>query len=177
VAEATENDVRGRKMVDRLFVGVLGHRRSGKSTTWNTLFGRTVHTGSNSRRLELRPNECVEVFLISGSNEERNQYAGDVLQNQDARIILCSIQYVRQAADTIDYIESHDFWTHIQWLNPGFNDDDAPYFDYLGIGNRLLSMGSTLAMRSGKDDPDSRVQELREFISGWALYRNLIVSC
>jgi hypothetical protein len=27
----------------------------------------------------LRSGECVEAFLISGSNEERNQYAGDVL--------------------------------------------------------------------------------------------------
>ena len=87
-------------MPDRLFVGVLGHRKSGKSTTWNSLFGRTVHTGSNSRQLELRPNECVEVFLISGSNEERDQYAGDVLKNQDARIILCSIQYVGHASST-----------------------------------------------------------------------------
>ena len=32
-------------MTDRLFVGVLGHQKSGKSTTWNTLFGATVRTG------------------------------------------------------------------------------------------------------------------------------------
>jgi hypothetical protein len=127
--------------------------------------------------LELRPNECVEVFLISGSNEERDQYAGDVLANQNARIILCSIQYVAHAADTIGYIEDEDFWSYIQWLNPGFSDQDIRYFDYLGIGNRLVSMGSTMTMRSGKENPGGRVQELREFIYGWAAFRNLIIDC
>jgi len=76
-------------MADRLFVAVLGHRRSGKSRTWNELFGRRVNTRAQSRMLELRPGECVEVFLISGSNEERGEYAGDVLDDQTARIVLC----------------------------------------------------------------------------------------
>jgi ABC-type multidrug transport system ATPase subunit len=29
-------------MADKLLIAVMGHRDSGKSTTWNTLFGRTV---------------------------------------------------------------------------------------------------------------------------------------
>ena len=52
-------------MMDRLLVGVLGNRNSGKSHTWNTLFGRTVRRGKSSRRLELRSEECVETFLVS----------------------------------------------------------------------------------------------------------------
>jgi ribosome biogenesis GTPase A len=40
-------------MTDRLFVGVLGNRNSGKSTTWNTLFGATVRTGQYPRILTL----------------------------------------------------------------------------------------------------------------------------
>lgn len=32
-------------MTVRLFVGVLGHQNSGKTTTWNTLFGATVRAG------------------------------------------------------------------------------------------------------------------------------------
>jgi hypothetical protein len=95
---------------------------------------------------------------MSGSNEEREQYAGDVLENQNARITLCSVQYVARAADTIDYVEDQDFWSYIQWLNPGYNDADTQYFDYLGIGNRLISMGTTVAMRTGKENLDSRVQ-------------------
>ncbi len=54
-------------MTKRLFVGVLGHRNSGKSTTWNTLFGTTVRTGKYPRTLELYGGECVDVFIISGS--------------------------------------------------------------------------------------------------------------
>ncbi len=163
-------------MSDRLFVGVLGNRKSGKSTTWNTLFGRTVHTGSNARMLQVRVNQSVEVFLISGSNEERQQYAGDILLNQNVRIVLCSIQYVQHATDTLDYIRDQDFWTYIQWLNPGYSDEDTQYWDHHGLANRLLGTGATMALRSGKRDPNSRVKEIREFIFGWASSRGLIVS-
>lgn len=161
-------------MPDRLFVGVLGHRNSGKSHTWNTLFGATVRTGTNSRKLLLRESESVEVFLISGSNEERNQYAGDVLEQQDARIILCSMQYVDRVSDTLQYVREKQFWTYVQWLNPGYNDS-GQYFDYLGIGSALLGFGATLTLRSGQTDSKARVNELREFIYGWALFRDLII--
>lgn len=164
-------------MVDRLFVGVLGHRRSGKSTTWNELFGKRVNTSATSRMLRLRRGECVEVFLISGSNEERGTYAGDVLKSQKARIVLCSMQYVEEVCETIDYVLNHNFSMHIQWLNPGYSDPDAQYWDYLGIGNWLLSEGATVAMRSGKRKPASRVKEIRQVIYGWAAYRRLIVGC
>jgi hypothetical protein len=165
-------------MTDRLFVGVLGHRNSGKSWTWNELFGTTVHTGKHPRMLELRPGECVEVFLISGSNEERKQYAGDVLDGQRARIVLCSMQYTDAVIDTIKYVEEHDFWMYVQWLNSGYGDLDQQYADYLGIANRLLfKSGTTLAVRSGKGDASSRVRELQEFIYGWSKFRNLVVPC
>jgi hypothetical protein len=117
----------------------------------------------------------VEIFLISGSNEERQQYAGDIIVNQDIRIILCSIQYVQHASDTIDYIGKQDFWTYIQWRNPGYSDTETQYWDHLGIANRLLSMEATLSIRSGKRDPISRVKEIREFIFGWASARGLIL--
>ncbi len=163
-------------MVDRLFVGVLGHRRSGKSHTWNTLFGTTVKTGGSSRLLELRSNECVEVFLVSGSPEERNLYAGDILKNKKARIVLCSMQYVEHVADTINYAIGEGFWIYIQWLNPG-HDDPTAYPDYLGVGNRLLFSGATITVRSGHDNARSRVNELRELIYGWAAFRRLIIPC
>jgi hypothetical protein len=166
-------------VADRLFVSVLGHRNSGKSRTWNDLFGATVHTGKHPRMLELRPGECVEVFLISGSNEERNQYAGDVLDGQNTRIVLCSMQYTNAAIDTMQYIESGSFRLYVQWLNPGYSDLDQQYSDYLGIANRLLFNGeATLAVRSGKNDPPTgRVREIKEFIYGWAKFRNLIAPC
>lgn len=162
-------------MVDRLFVAVLGHRKSGKSYTWNTMFGHRVRTGENSRMLELRPNEFVEVFLISGSPEERQLYAGDVLKNKKARIVLCSMQYVERVTDTLNYVLDEGFWIYVQWLNPG-RSDRATYPDYLGLGNRLMFSGATVAVRPGKGNANGRVRELREAIYGWASFRRLVVS-
>jgi hypothetical protein len=163
-------------MADRLFVGVLGHRHSGKSWTWNSLFGKRVRTSNRPRTLELRRNECVQVFLISGSNEERRRYAGDVLRNQDARIILCSMQYVDRVSATIDYALEMDFWMNIQWLNPGYKDKSW-YPDHLSICNRLFFNGATLTMRNGKINANRRVKEIRELIYGWAAVRGLIAAC
>src|ERR1017187_3287871 len=88
---------------ERLMVGVLGNRNSGKSHTWNTLFGRTVRTGGEPRHLTLRPGECVEVFLVSGSPEERHLYVDQILSGQSSRIVLCSMQYVDGVQHTLDY--------------------------------------------------------------------------
>ncbi len=160
-------------MPDRLLVGVLGHRNSGKSHTWNTLFGRTVRRGVYARTLELRPGESVEVFLVSGSFEEREEYAGDILKNQDCRIVLCSMQYIDEVGETLAYFMDQDFSFYVQWLNPGYSDQ-APTFDHLGLISRVLAAHSVLAIRNGRVSADSRVQEIREFIYGWARYRNLI---
>jgi hypothetical protein len=126
--------------------------------------------------LRLRPGECVEVFLVSGSPQERKQYTASILRNQKARIVLCSIQYVEEAADTVQHVLEEDFWIYVQWLNPGYNDPNW-YPDYLGIGDRLLYAGATMAVRSGRASVNSRVRELKEFIYGWAAFRNLIVPC
>lgn len=163
-------------MKDRLFVGVLGHRHAGKSYTWNTLFGRTVRTGKHSRMLKFSSNECVEVFLISGSNEERDVYASDVLTNKTARIVLCSMQYVESVSDTIKYVFDEEFWVFVQWLNPG-RCDRGNYPDYLGLASRLMFSGATVAVRSGRGSAVSRVREFREFIYGWASFRGLVVAC
>ena len=160
-------------MTDRLLVGVLGNRDSGKSHTWNQLFGRTVQRGKNPRNLELLPCEFVEVFLVSGSFEERREYAGDILGNQDCRIVLCSIQYMNDVHTTLDYFINQDFFLYIQWLNPGYNDPGETW-DRLGLVNKVVSGSSVFSIRNGKIDASTRVQEMREFIYGWAKYRNLL---
>ncbi|WP_027486551.1 hypothetical protein [Allorhizobium undicola] len=163
-------------MGDRLFVAVLGNRNSGKSTTWNNLFGRTVKTGKQSRSLALRPGECVEVFLVSGSFEERNLYAGDVLEDQASKIVLCSMQYTDEVAKTLNYVKEKGVDLYVQWLNPGFSDPGENW-DRLGLVNRILYGSSVIAVRSGKLPPAGRVQEIREFIYGWAIYRGLVFAC
>ena len=61
--------------MDKLLVSVIGKRNSGKSSTWNSLFGRTVKTGTKLKRLYLNETEYVNVFLVSGSPEERETKA------------------------------------------------------------------------------------------------------
>lgn len=163
-------------MPNRLLVGILGNRNSGKSTTWNTLFGRVVRRGSNPHQLELRPGECVETFLISGSFEERREYAGDILDNQNSRIVLCSMQYTDDVHQTLNYLIQNDFFLYIQWLNPGYHDP-GEVWDRIGLINQILSVPSVVSLRNGKVNAQPRVQELREFIYGWACFRNLIFSC
>jgi len=165
-----------RRLPERLLVGVLGHRNSGKSHTWNTLFGRTVRRGQQSRLLELRPSECAEVFLVSGSFEERDEYAGDILANQECRIVLCSIQYIGEVRATLDYFTENGFSLYVQWLNPGYSDPGVVP-DHLGLLPSILDARSVVSIRDGRDASAARVQEIREFIYGWALYRNLIRSC
>ena len=81
-------------MSDKLMIGVLGNRNSGKSKTWNTLFDKkTVITGKRERQLQLSKTEWISVFLISGSPEERGAYVGDIIGNASPQIVLCSMQY------------------------------------------------------------------------------------
>jgi hypothetical protein len=135
-----------------------------------------VKRGIHPHRLELRSGECAEVFLISGSFEERQEYAGDVLKNQNCRIILCSMQYVEEVRSTFDYLINERFQLYVQWLNPGYNDA-GEVWDRLGLVNFILSQRSELSIRTGQANAATRVQELREKIYGWASYRGLIFNC
>jgi hypothetical protein len=163
--------------MDNIVISVLGNRNSGKSTTWNELFGRTVRTGSEIRRLYLNQNEYVEVFLMSGTPEERETYIGDIERDQRPRIILCSLQYRRDVTKTIDFFLENNYSLYGQWLNPGYSEPQGiQMFDRLGIFNYLVANNSTITIQDGKKDPNRRVQLIREFIYGWAEYRNLIES-
>lgn len=118
----------------------------------------------------------MDVFLVSGSFEERSLYAGEILDNQDCHIILCSMQYIEYVVDTLKYVKEHEFDILVHWLNPGYSDQGENW-DRLGLVNQFLDAPSAVAIRSGKAPPSGRVQELREFIYGWAAYRNLIYKC
>lgn len=163
-------------MKQRLFVGVLGNRNSGKSTTWNTLFGNIVRTGTRTRTLRLYDGECVDVFLVSGSFEERDKYAGEILDDQDCKIVLCSIQYTESVRTTLDYVVKRDFEMFVQWLNPGWIDaGESP--DRLGLVPWLIDHDATVSKRDGKINPSERTEDIRQFIHGWANRRGLTYAC
>ena len=163
-------------MVDRLFVAVIGRRKSGKSRTWNTLFGHEVRTGKEPRTLDLGGGHSADVFLISASNEERQRYAKDVLNDVSCRIVLCSVQYSAGAFETTwNYIFEEGFSVYAQWLNPGHNGME--YFDGLGLANILLQNEATLSVRDGRAGEEllaRRVEEIRQYVDGWASARGLV---
>jgi hypothetical protein len=158
--------------MSKLAVIALGHRKSGKTTTWNTLFGRTVRTGSEVRHLELPCGTMLPVFLVSGSPEERGMYVGKIVQSADSRVILCSVQYTDAGRDSLNYFFDNGFAMYVQWLNPGYSDD-AEVPDSLGFLPYMLHRGATVSLRDGRLDPNDRVREIREFLCGWASTRRL----
>ncbi len=160
--------------MDKLLVSVLGHRNSGKSFTWNTLFDATVRTGTTERRLYFNDVEYVIVFLVSGSPEEREKYVGEIITINNPSIVFCSVQYAEGAKDTFNYFIENEYRIYCQWLNPGHDDENSVYFDYLGLGSWILARQSLLGIRSGKDNAEPRVQEIKDFVYGWAKSKNLI---
>lgn len=155
--------------MSKLAVIVLGNRRAGKSTTWNRLFGRTVRTGGDLRQLELSDGRPLSVFLVSASPEERRKYVGDIV-NEDAQVVLCSLQYTQAARDSISYFVDNGYALYVQWLNPG-HADRGSIPDYLGLINFLLYSGAILSIRDGRDNPQRRVDDIRDFLTGWGLRR------
>jgi len=162
-------------MKEKLAVTIFGNPDSGKSFTWNELFDSTVRTGTHIRRLYFNEIEYVEVFLVSGSPEERHLYVKDIIGNSSPTIVLCSMQYRVDATTTIDFFLQEGFTLYTQWINPGFSDQ-ALLPDSLGLTSYLLYRGSTISLRDGKISADSRVREIKEFIYIWAKTRNLLKS-
>lgn len=159
--------------MDRLAIVVLGNRNSGKSTTWNRLFNATVRTGKYQRSLYLNGAQSTEVFVVSGSPEERGEDVGAMLPEPLPQIVLCSAQYREDVARTFDYFVREGYEVLVQWLNPGYSDGQ-PYADHLGLFDHLVSSGVTIQRRDGTVDPSRRVKEIRQFILGWTSYRDLL---
>jgi len=88
------------------------------------------------------------------------------------RLVLCSLQYRREAVDTIDFFRSNGYALYVQWLNPGYKDD-GPVQDTLGLMPYLLHLGATVCIRDASGDPKRRVRDIEDFILGWASNRRV----
>jgi hypothetical protein len=86
------------------------------------------------------------------------------------------MQYAEKVGDTVSYVVDEGFDIFVQWLNPGYSDP-GEYFDRLGLANQLLSKRATISIRDGTVVPNQRVQEIKEFIYGWAIFRGLTFPC
>lgn len=119
--------------------------------------------------------EYIEVFLVSGSAEERHLYVGDIIGQQQPRMILCSMQYLSDVTQTIDYFLQHRYSLYMHWLNPGYSDT-ARQQDALGLIPILLDRGAVVAIRDATNNASVRVEEMKDFLYGWAKSRNLFLT-
>ncbi|OIJ14883.1 hypothetical protein BKP35_05460 [Anaerobacillus arseniciselenatis] len=164
-------------MKRKLLIAVLGHRNSGKSETWKKLFNDpNIRTAQKSlRSLQVGPNgEYTDVFLINGSPQERGRTVDEIIQvNCDPEIILCSIQFKKDAINTLKYFQDKNYFIYLHWLNPGYNDS-YEYPDSESIIPEILKMESVIGKRNGKVNADKRVLEIRNYIYDWATRNELL---
>ncbi len=163
-------------MEAKLMIGILGSAKSGKTHTWNLLFGKqNVKTGKKTRRLYFDENTWVDVFLISRSAQKRKMDVKSILKGKDPEIILCSMQYAKKLSQTLKHFVDGGYFMYIHWLNPGYNDKhDFPLFFDSDLVDYILSVPGMMGVRNAKGDAAERVQEIRDFLYGWAAGRGLL---
>lgn len=162
-------------MKSKLLIGILGKSKSGKSHTWDILFGHAVKTGKYPRRLFFNETEYTNIFLLSRSPQERKLEVASIIKNDTTPVVLCSMQYQKGVKQTIDYFYKKNFYLYIQCLDPGFMDGhDKPLFYDTTVINQLFENESLISIRNGKLPAKERVEEIKDFIYGWAKTRNLI---
>jgi len=162
----------------------MGEQGSGKSSTWESLFGRKHLSGL--RLLQLNRYIFTKVLLFVSSPQENYWTKTKFLQTFKNRergespdIVLCSLQtsitnnmalrQVVSSKDIIDYMNDNGFDIFIQWLNPGFNSgiDNTP-----NITNQVMSYCETdsvigIKKENATIDPAERTERLRDVILGW----------
>jgi hypothetical protein len=115
----------------------------------------------------------TDVFLLSGSPQERKLGVDEILKGARPAIVLCSIQYTADGLDTIRFFHQHGYSAFIHWLNPGWSDSSS-YQDSLCLVETVLASQSMIGVRDGREAIDSRVEEMRQLIHGWAGARGLL---
>ena len=164
--------------MNKLAVLLLGNHHAGKTATWNLLFDTdNVRADRRLRPLNLTEEEYVNVFLVNRSPQEQKKKVEEIIGSQNPDIVLCAVQYKKEGMETIDYFIKNGYYIYCQWLNPGYNDEKKiQMYDKLGLVNYILSHNSTLTIQNGQKDVSIRAERIREFLYGWAKYRNLICS-
>ena len=163
-------------MMDKLLIGVLGNEHSGKSHTWDLLFGHEVRTGKNLRRLYFDDQVYTEVFLVNRSPARLHRTPAQVLRGRTPAIVLASLEYRQGVEKTLRFFASQEYFMYIQWLNPGYSDEDeATLFHDPGVLSQVFSDCSMVGIRNGKEDANFRVGEIRDYIYTWAHSRRLLM--
>ncbi|MCK9255646.1 MAG: hypothetical protein GX793_02620 [Bacteroidales bacterium] len=159
-------------MERKLVIAILGNQGSGKTTTWETLFGRKVHTGKNLRNIEIQGIK-IPVFLINESALERKTKLEYILPEKDPEIVISSFLYHKEVIKNFDYFIKRNYNIYVQWLNPGYNDsNDKALFYNDGIINYLLGHGAVVSVKNAKNNPKYRVEEIKNYLLSYFLTKN-----
>mgnify|MGYP000852377310 CR=1 FL=1 len=157
---------------NKLLIAVLGNEGSGKTTTWETLFGRRVHTGKNLRNLVIQGIK-IPVFLINESPLERKTKLEYILPDDDPEIVISSFLYHKDVVENFEYFINRGYNIYVQWLNPGYNDKNHKALFYNdGIINYLLRCGAIVSAKNAKNNPVSRVNEIKNYLLSYFLTKN-----
>lgn len=161
-------------MADKIVVAVLGNQKSGKSSTWNTLFGRVVRSSKHERRLWFNKYEWVNVFIVSASAEEKGIGIDKIIPKEIPKIVLCSMQYTKDVRKTIEFFHNKGYEFYVQWLNPGRNDNRKQSDDE-NIFQHLLHLEAVSSIVNAQhDDVQLRVNAINHYVYGWAKSRGLV---
>ncbi|MDD2386323.1 MAG: hypothetical protein PHP52_06020 [Bacteroidales bacterium] len=159
-------------MEKKLLVGVLGNLGAGKTTTWKTLFQKNVHTGKHVRFVVIHDVK-IPVFLINRAPLERKTELEYILPNEDPQIVLSSFLYHKDVKKNFDFFIAKGYELYIIWLNPGYYDaNEKDLFYNAGIINYLLSHEACVSVKSSKKTPESRVNEIKNYIYSWYMTNN-----
>ncbi|MBU1718082.1 MAG: hypothetical protein KKA07_03320, partial [Bacteroidetes bacterium] len=154
----------------KVFIGLLGEKGSGRTYTWQKIFNTRVHTSKNTRRFFLDGIDYIEVFLINGSPIERKTDVKNILGDKQPEFVLCSLEYKPGVEKTIDFFLAEGYRMYIIYLKPGYSDNKGlELFEDYSLVGKLISAGVTVSIRSGKENPERRISEIRELALGWAV--------
>lgn len=166
----------------KLFVAVIGEQRSGKSVTWEALFGKRVQKGKKTLVLNEYLQTSVFVFV---SSPQENYWTKEKFQtefnrtNQQSRIILCSLQShptgnminrrVVTKEEVLDTAKDNGYDIFIYWLNPGFR---TGLDRHQNIEHEIMNLTERKAVIGFKkfdarNQPSIRAEYIRKMILGW----------
>lgn len=168
----------------KLFVVVLGEQNSGKSFTWETLFGRKIQKGK--KFLNLNDDLQAKVYIFVSSPQEnlwtKERFLKEFkIANSVANIILCSLQThltgnmnkrnVVTAREVLEIANRNEYDIFMQWLNPGRRSGIDNQRDVERQIITLTEIDSVIGMKKedARNQAEIRAEKLKVIILGWIL--------
>ena len=170
----------------KLFVVVLGEPKSGKSSTWETLFGRRIQKGIKILSLNKYIQTTVYIFI---SSPQENYWTKERFQKEfkiadsKSNIILCSLQTtltgnmnrrnIVTKEDVLEIASKNGYDIFIQWLNPGRKTGEDKHENVEHQIIRLTKNSSVIGMtkENARNQKEIRAEKIRTIVLGWLLSR------